>query len=79
MPALARIMTDAAPIPVNKDWTTVEQWTAIQPSREELEEAQFRASLFEGVPHETGRKRVEEYERQKRTAQQLEAARRRSR
>lgn len=49
----------------------LEMWTTIPVDQEAMSESSFIQSLFEGVNHETGRKRVEEYERQKRTAQQL--------
>ena len=70
------VMTDARPesVPVLQG---TEWMTTIEPDRAALDEAAFIQSLYEGVPHQTGVQREQEYQQQKRTAQQLDAQRRR--
>ena len=60
-----------APVPVIAG---LEWMTNIPPDQGEMSEAAFVASLFEGVPHAIGERRVQEYQRQKQLDSQLAAA-----
>jgi hypothetical protein len=74
----AGIMTDSRspaeePVPT-LNWVEPPAW--LQTDAEQMTESQFVASLYEGVPHQTGVERERAYRREKAQAQQIEAAKR---